>query len=267
MMLGRTRCRRRMPLACLGAAVAVACIVGNARAQHWVDFRRAEPFICRAEFSLAEYDGLFRQLHRIQNDLVRCLGIPPATEAIELYLFRDKDSYARYVKQYLPGVPYRRALFVKADGPGRVYAYRSRDFEIDVRHECTHALLHGALPMVPLWLDEGLAEYFEVPAEQRAFDNPHLGSLRWNVRLGLVPRLSDLETMHDLSEMGKAEYRSSWAWVHFILHGSREAHAELVRYLRDIQRRTPPGTMSERLTQRVPQAQKQFAAHFKGWKR
>jgi hypothetical protein len=43
-----------------------------------------------------------------------------------------------------------------------VFAYRGEDFETDLRHECTHALLNAALPVVPLWLDEGLAEYFEV---------------------------------------------------------------------------------------------------------
>ena len=36
------------------------------------------------------------------------------------------------------------------DRPPR--SYRGKDFETDVRHECTHALLNASLPMVPLWL-------------------------------------------------------------------------------------------------------------------
>ncbi len=31
--------------------------------------------------------------------------------------------------------------------------------------------------------------------------------------------------------MGSVDYRDSWAWVHFILYGSAEAHAELVGFL------------------------------------
>ena len=42
----------------------------------------------------------------------------------------------------------RRALFVQGTDAGRVYAYRTRDLDTDVRHETTHALLHTALPFV-----------------------------------------------------------------------------------------------------------------------
>ena len=62
-------------------------------------------------------------------------------------------------------MPYRPALFILEGGSPGVYTYRKPDLDIDVRHECTHALLHSALPVVPLWLDEGIAKYFEVPAE------------------------------------------------------------------------------------------------------
>ncbi|KKK71132.1 hypothetical protein LCGC14_2917030, partial [marine sediment metagenome] len=113
-------------------------------ASRWVDQRVSGPFICQAEFSLSRLDGILRELAQLQDDLVRCLGVPPAEEPIELYFFRDKWSYSAYLKKHLPDVPYRRALYVKNDGRGRVYAYRSSQFEIDVRHECTHALLHAS---------------------------------------------------------------------------------------------------------------------------
>ena len=81
------------------------------------------------------------------------------------------------MNQWYPRVPYRRALFVKSGSRGRVFAYEHEDLAVDVRHESTHALLHASLPMVPLWLDEGLAEYFEVAESQRAFDHPHSTAL------------------------------------------------------------------------------------------
>ena len=44
-----------------------------------------------------------------------------------------------------------------------VYTYWGNRIQQDLRHELTHAILHSVLKDVPLWLDEGLAEYFEVP--------------------------------------------------------------------------------------------------------
>ena len=147
-------------------------------------------------------------------------------------------------------MPYRPALFVKEGGLAGVYAYRHDALAVDLRHECTHALLHASLPMVPLWLDEGLAKYFEVPVEQRAFEHPYFGWLRWEMRLGMIRTVSDLEQRRDLSEMGASEYRYSWAWVHFMLHGPEAAHTVLVRYLADIRRgadrRQPVGTTRTR---------------------
>jgi len=258
---------RRTTLSMLLAALTFVCWPWDCPAQTWVDQRVFGPFVCRAEFPLSGIEGLMAELDQIQGDLTKYLGIRPTQESIDLYLFRDKRSYSRFLERYFPKMPHRRALYFKGRGTGMVFAYRHREFEIDVRHECTHALLHASLPVVPLWLDEGLAEYFEVPAQQRAFDNPHLTGLKWNLWFSGVPRLEDLESVGTLEDMRQAEYRSAWAWVHFMLHGSRLAHAELVGYLNDIQAHTPPGLLSQRLRRHVPGVEQRFAAHFKSWRR
>jgi hypothetical protein len=232
----------------------------------WADTRVAGPFVCRADFSLAGVEDLLADLGRLQEDLVRYLGVRPAAESIEVYLFESQQAYREYLKQYLPEVPYRRALYLKRGGPGIVLAYRSGELDVDLRHECTHALLHASLPMVPLWIDEGLAEYFEVEPEQRAFGSPHLTAVRWNARLGIPQKMEKLEGKGDLSQMNGAEYRIAWAWIHFMLHGSAETHDELVRFLRDIEASTPPGRMSERLRHRFPDLDRRFVTHFRTFK-
>jgi len=236
-------------------------------AETWSDSRTVGPFVCRADFPLDESKGLFADLDQLQNDLVELLGVRPASKPIELYLFRDQRSYRQYLTRYLPQVPYRRALYVNTGGAGMVFAYRSKDFAVDVRHECTHALLHANLPMVPLWLDEGLAEYFEVSPTKRAFDNPHTSGVRWSVRLGSYAEIGSLERVGVLSQMKGAEYRNAWAWIHFMLHGPADAHDELVRFLADIQAQTPPGLLSRRLAQRLPALEHRFAQHFRHWRR
>jgi hypothetical protein len=139
--------------------------------------------------------------------------------------------------------------------------------EVDLRHEGTHALLHATLPVVPLWLDEGLAEYFEVPASERTSHYSHLSKTRWSVRLGNVATIEQLEQLRDLTEMGQTEYRQAWAWVHFLLHGSAAAHDELMRYLNDIQNHMPPGVLSQRIRNRLPDVEERFARHFLSWRR
>lgn len=237
-----------------------------AHAAGWPDEYQAGQFICHADFPLAPYRDLLNSIPEHQRDLWQTLGIQPSREPIHLFLFQRKSTYQTYVKQYFPDVPSRKALFIKGRGPGMVFAHLGEGFEEDVRHECTHALLNAALPMVPLWLDEGLAEYFEVAPEQRVYGNPHLAFVKWSARLGQVPRLDALERVGDLNEMGRTRYRQAWAWVHFMVHGPPEAHDELRRFLADIQALTPPGQLSQRLRQRLPDLEPQFATHFKNWK-
>lgn len=248
-----------MLLGCAAAAPAVG--------QPWVDTRQVGPFVIQAMFPLAAYDRLFAELPELQRELTRTLGIPPAKEPIYVYLFADEKQYRSYTERHFPRVPYRPALFVVEGGSPGVYTYRKPDLDIDVRHECTHALLHSALPVVPLWLDEGIAKYFEVPAGQRAFDHPYFDDLKWkwSLRLGMVWPIESLEQREDLSEMDAADYRYSWAWVHFMLHGPEAAHRTLVEYLASYQQWAPAGKLSTRLADAVPNPTEQMIQHFKHW--
>ena len=87
------------------------------------------------------------------------------------------------------------------------------------------------------------------------------------MRFGIIPDVAVLESFGDLSEMGGAEYRYAWAWVHFMLHGPLPVHRALVHYLADIRRGNPPGKLSERLHQAAPQLKRQLITHFSQWRR
>jgi hypothetical protein len=250
----------RIEIALLVAATLCAPLWGAE--PRWPDEREATPFLCHADFSLADETPLLGELGLLKQDLIHILDAKPAEQVVHLFLFETKETYQAYLKQHFPRVPARRALYIKARGPGMVFAYRDKDFAIDVRHECTHAVLHTWLENVPLWLDEGLAEYFEVPRQQRAAGNPHLASVRTLVRFGELPRLEALEEMASLDEMGREEYRNAWAWTHFLLHGPPEAKAELLGYLADLQSGADAGPLSARLRRRLPDLERQLAAHF-----
>ncbi|MFO7901575.1 MAG: hypothetical protein ACQESR_21975 [Planctomycetota bacterium] len=257
-------------LACafLGLALLLAhAIAAGAVEPRWPDERIAGSFVFHADHSLSKHRDLLNELSGLQRDLIQTLNSGRTRTPIHLFLFAKRSTYETYMNTYFPEVPFRRALYVKYDDNGLVFAYQSDDFDVDVRHESTHALLHSDLPMVPLWLDEGLAEYFEMSPDQRAFGSPHLKMTKWSAWLGLVPEIEDLEEIESLNEMGAREYRGAWAWTHFMLHGSKQAHTELVRYLADIRAHKPPGALSERLRRGIPDLERRFTEHFRSWKR
>ena len=242
------------------------CLIGwSAGAAEWVEERSAGDFQIRANFPLGAYPQLIPQLTRLERDLTALLQVESNNEVVHLLLFSDEQAYLRYMDYYFHGAPARRALFIKGSRPGWVFAYVSKQFEVDVRHKSTHALLHSRLPLVPLWLDEGLAEYFEVPAEGRENDNPHYSPTKWAARFHRVPDLRKLEELRDVREMGDTEYRAAWAWVHFMLHGPDEARGVLIAYLQDIRNNVPPGLLSDRLEAAIPDLEKAYLRHFRQW--
>ena len=245
----------------------LSCSAAPSSLQHWIDHQSYGPFQCHATFPLGNLTPLFQELSALELELQRTLAVPPAVKTVDLYLLENQHKYREFLSQHFPQVPYRRALYVQRGGRGSVYAFRHSELAVDLRHECTHALLHTNLSMVPLWLDEGLAKYFEMPVDQRAFDHPHFKKLRWNLRFGMIPNVESLEAYQDLAEMGGPEYRFAWAWVHFMLHGPLPAHRTLVRYLADIRRGNPPGKLSERLDRAMPDLERQMVRHFKQWRR
>ncbi|MBN2295320.1 MAG: hypothetical protein JXM70_23015 [Pirellulales bacterium] len=257
-------------LLCLLVALTTLLVVqtGFSHADEvWVDTCEVGPFSCWADFPLERIRPFLSQLVDLQNDLVKHLGISPAEEKINLLLFRNHLTYSSYLRRNYPNVPQRQAFFIKHKGACTVLAYWNENFYCDVRHECTHALLHANLPMVPLWLDEGLAKYYELTPKERAFGNPLAHKLILPLMIGDGTKLEHLESLGDYKKMTGDDYRDCWAWVHFILHGPPEAHDELVLFLREIELGNNPGLMSKRLAGRMSKPTVRCANHHRAWKR
>ena len=88
-------------------------------------------------------------------------------------------------------------------------------------------------------------------------------TIRLLLRQGELPKLEELETLRDLNEMKREHYRDAWAWVHFCLHGSREAYTELVHYLDELESGIDPGKLSDRLRRRIPNLERKLSEHFR----
>lgn len=257
--------------------VAVLMLIATQRAMSspadyakWTDTRQVGPFYIQATFSLAKYEKFFNELPDLQRELTRTLGVKPSISPVYVYLFSNEEQYKASVQRRFPNVPYRTALFVLDGKQPSVYTFEKADMDIDLRHECTHALLHGSLSEVPLWLDEGLAKYFEVPASQRAFDHPYFDDMKWkwSLRLGMVRPLETLEERKNLSDLDAADYRNAWAWVHFMMHGPEAAHTVLVNNVAYYQSATPlPQKFSIQMAAAVPNPSDRMIQHFKHWQK
>lgn len=190
--------------------------------------------VVQADFPLTEIGAILLEIEQLQRDLNLYMGVPAPREKIELCLFKDEKSYLKFLKDYFPKAPRdRRALYIKLNRePGTLLVQRTGDFEIDLRHEMTHAIVHASIPVVPIWLDEGLAKYFELPCGERSANSPYLKTVRRNVRFGAYPTLHRLERLKDIGDMGGREYRDSWSWVHFMIHDSPDTHRLLAGYLK-----------------------------------
>jgi len=193
--------------------------------------------VIHSDFALAAQHRLLEELTARRFDLARRLALPLSDERIHVYLFQDADRFFAFLGWRHPQFPRRRAFFVETDTRLVVYAHWGDRVAEDLRHEITHAYLHAVVPDVPLWLDEGLAEYFEVPRGREGVHRAHLERLATRLRQGdWRPDLRRLEQFNSAFEMDQDDYAESWAWVHFLLGSGAEYAEVLPSYLNDLRR-------------------------------
>jgi hypothetical protein len=212
---------------------------------------RVSQFVFLYDFDLKPDQPIFRELEKLRDQVHKELQLPSATTLVQVYLFEDRERYERFMRAKYPELPKRRAFFVaQPRGVGAaedllVYTYWGDRIEEDLRHELTHALLHSVLKDVPLWLDEGLAEYFEVAPNSQGVNAHHLEHIRQTPPF--QPDLARLEQLSQVQQMTPAEYREAWAWVHLMLRDKPEAKAVLIAYLQQLRTTPSPGPLRPQL--------------------
>lgn len=219
-------------------------------------------FSVHADFPLGEPQDLANELSEMTADLTSQLKLLPSDRLVHIVLFQSAREYNRYMQTYFPALPQRRAWFLQDRGPGMLFTHWHADVAIDLRHEITHAILNDGNQPLPLWLDEGLAEYFELPRESRYAGNQNLVDIADRARQGYVPSLQRLESVTDLNEFSDAHYRDSWSWVHFLMHRSEESRNLLTRFINGRDHGVQPMPLSRQLIQIVPDINGEYQAHF-----
>ncbi|MDX2036505.1 MAG: hypothetical protein SFX72_07630 [Isosphaeraceae bacterium] len=184
---------------------------------------RTGPFVVFTNDPLPADSAVIKQLHALEREFSETLDVTlgAAEPPIEIYLLTDRKTFEHFLTFYYPELPQRRAFFLGQGERRVIYTHVSDKLEIDVRHEATHALASIAVGDLPLWLDEGLAEYFECPGADGG--NPDdLRKLRAALAESWTPDLARLESVATVKEMTPLDYHEAWAWVHLALDGDAE---------------------------------------------
>ncbi len=197
------------------------------------------PHVCRNAGQAMEQ--LYREFQQI-------FGVPDGAQRkkTELLIFEKEDDFRAYAEELGANLPERALGFYRrsSDGRSQIVAYKRRTEEhhtlSTLYHEATHHFLGLALRQrPPLWLDEGLAVYFETS--------------RWqNGRLvtGVKPRIRLMQLQHAIRQdrhhpldklmtFGRAEYDSlayaqGWSLVYFLMnYAGQERFARYMRKLRE----------------------------------
>jgi len=221
-----------------------------------------EQLTIHSDFQLAAHHRLLDELKGLRSPLLSKLELPGSDEPIHVYLFETQERFQEFVGRDYPQLPARRAFFMETDTRLAVYSHWGDRIAEDLRHEVAHGYLHSVVPRLPLWLDEGLAEYFEVPLGHEGLNRDHVVWLAEQRRAGQwKPRLEHLEGLSSISEMEFTDYAEAWAWVHFLLETEPGRRSLMVDYLHRLRTEGAAPPLSTSLRQWFPRAEEALLAH------
>ena len=224
-----------------------------------------DQLVVKYDFNLPQKHRLLDELIARRSDMASRLDLPLSDEPINVYLFKDELPFREYMRLEFPDFKDRRALFVKDDTNLRVIAHWGPHVGTDLRHEVSHGYLHSVVPNLPLWLDEGIAEYFETPRGKQGVNYPHVYLLTKKFRQGQwQPDLEQLEKSRSPADFSQIQYAESWLWIHFLIE-SNAGHREILQ--KQLQRLRMTGQapdLSYVLGKTAPDMSAELVEHLKG---
>ncbi len=252
--------------ACLGA---IAAVIGGCRA---LDERKLplrdqpqaeyDQLVIHSTLELPSQHRLLEELRLLRTDLLQTLALPASNEPIHVYLFETEQKFDEFMRSSHPNFPLRRAFFVESDTRLSVFAFWGDRVAEDLRHETSHGYLHSVMRNIPLWLDEGIAEYFEVPRGTGGLNLPHGQQLLTMLMTqGWRPNMARLESLTAVGEMRQEDYAESWAWVHWLLHTEPERRVLLQQYLQSIRSQAVYLPLSAAVKSGTPDAEHKLCDH------
>jgi tetratricopeptide (TPR) repeat protein len=183
-------------------------------------------FLVRSDTDAETCRRVARECAAAYRGYERLLGAAPPRPgaSIPVFLFSGASSYRAYAKDALcADAQHTAGLFDRRLQAILVWSSPAHDtLQSTLRHEVLHQYLDARLGALPVWLNEGLAEYYEIAGEERGLPvlgAPHAEHL---ATLAAQPSLPDVERLvhlapADFYREGALSYAEAWACVHFLL--------------------------------------------------
>jgi hypothetical protein len=211
---------------------------------------------------LGEAKHWAEHLEELAGRMQRELEIVEADESIAVMVLANQQVLDAYLEKYFPEVGGRRSIFLRHQDRSQVFVCRHPGLVEDLRHEVCHALLQLALPNLPLWIDEGIAEYYEVPRSSAALHPVHGSRMAWLVRLGHTPSLKAMEQDSFDPGSSSGSYGDAWGWIYFLMTHSEASRRVLVDHLAAMRAGHDRSTLHQRLEQSLGNPRLAFLRHY-----
>lgn len=241
----------------------VACVLGvliwcgaafGAKHQIWVEVQTPNfTIISNASDKTAEKTALqFEQIRTLFRQSLKFASYAH-TPQITVLAVKDENSMRQLLPEYWSkGHAHPAGIFlgrmdqfyaaVQLDAPG------DNPYEA-FYHEYYHSLSIPYFPGMPVWLAEGLADFFGntyIEGNKAYMGQPSEALLEELKQGGIIPldvlfRVDHSSPYYNEANRTSKFYAESWALVHFLLLGDREAHRQLLfNYLNEFDHGATP---------------------------
>jgi hypothetical protein len=158
-----------------------------------------------------------------------------------VYIFSDQRGFVPYCNAAIGRSDRLSGLFLShSDGNHVLIDGSARGVDRVVYHELTHYFLRNTVPgEVPLWFNEGLAEFYSTFKQHN--DTVEVGlpveeHIQWLRTQSLIPLKDLLAVNRESKEYHEGNlqgvfYAESWALVHYLMIGSPERREQLGTYV------------------------------------
>ena len=241
-MKSRTVKRFARPLAAILCLLVAACVArareGGAAPARWASVQ-SESFLLVGDAERRDMLRIAARLEQFREALLRLLPAShfDSSAPLTVVVFKDDASYNKF-EPVFHGRPAGVSGFFQSGADVDYMALSldrryARDIEELAFHEYAHLLVRNGHGTVPLWFNEGLAEYYSTFEISGGGRRVTLGRpVRFRVKTlrerGLMP-LETLLGVDDESPFYKEQakrplfYSQSWAFVHYLMSGPRRA--------------------------------------------
>lgn len=237
-----------------GMCIVVCALFCFAGENTWIEVRSPN-FIVISDASPKQARRTARSLEQFRNLIQTALPklkVDSSTPLIACVLRNEKGFKALLPNEMLgkgaatpgglfAGSPEKSFVLLRADAPPDL-GYHT------IYHEYVHQIMQLNYPDLPIWLSEGLAEFFGYATISDSGSD--LGIASENLLLTLansamIPLATLLNVTHDsphYRQTGMVEvfYAQSWALTHYLMLGDKQAHtAQLLEFLELLQKDVP----------------------------